>query len=89
MPRLNNIEPLKARFLEANVVVVVEVVDADDFIAGGKQPLGDVHADEPGRAGDQDFQGATATWSALPRMARGASRTNHPQVRAQNGRMMS
>jgi len=69
-------QPFETGLLEADVVVVVQVVDADDFVSGGKQPLRDVHTDESGRAGNQAFQGTTATWSALPRIERGASRTS-------------
>jgi PII-like signaling protein len=35
--------------LEANVVVVVEVVDADDRVTATKEALRGVHADETGR----------------------------------------
>src|SRR5260370_1147890 len=45
---------LEARFLQRDVVVVIDVVDSDDLVAAGEQPRGDVVADESGRAGDED-----------------------------------
>ena len=47
-------EAREAPLLEADVVGVVEVVDADDGIAPAEEPLADGGADEPGPAGDQD-----------------------------------
>ena len=47
----------EAGALEVDVVVVVEVVEADDFVAAVEQALGDVRADEAGGAGDEDFHG--------------------------------
>ena len=41
--------------LESRVVVVVEVVQAHDLVPARQQELRDVHADEAGRAGDEDF----------------------------------
>jgi hypothetical protein len=46
---------LQAGQLQARVVVVVEVVDADYLVAAREQNLGDMHADETGRAGDENF----------------------------------
>lgn len=46
--------------LEAHVVVVVEVVQAHDLVSVAKQASGRVHADEAGRAGDQDFHAVLA-----------------------------
>ena len=43
------------RLLQRHVVVVVEIVEADDFVAALEQPLGDVEADEAGGAGDEEF----------------------------------
>ena len=39
--------------LQLRVVVVRERVDADDLVAGGEQPLGEMGADETGRACDE------------------------------------
>jgi hypothetical protein len=50
-------QPGQPGLLERRVVVVVEVVDADHLVAARQQALGHVHADEAGRAGDQDFHG--------------------------------
>ena len=50
-------EPLEARLLEADVVVVVDDVEADDLVAAGEEALGDVVADEAGGAGDEDAHG--------------------------------
>ena len=43
----------EARLLEGDVVVGVEVVDADHRVAAREQRRGRVHPDETGRAGDQ------------------------------------
>ena len=51
------LELLQARQLEFGIVVVVEVVDADHFITPLEQDLGDMHADETGGSGDEDFHG--------------------------------
>ena len=40
----------ETRLLEADVVVIVEIVDADDGIAAAQKPLGKVKADETGGA---------------------------------------
>ncbi len=42
-------------FLERDFVVVVEVVDADHFVAARQQAQGGAHADKPGGAGDENF----------------------------------
>jgi len=47
----------EAGFLEADVVVVVEVVETDDLIAAGEEFFGRVVADEAGGAGDEDAHG--------------------------------
>jgi len=46
----------QTRFLEFDIVVVVEIVDADHFIPPCKQTLRGMHTNKPGAAGDQDFQ---------------------------------
>ena len=65
------------RLLERRVVVVVQVVDAGDGVAAREQPQRGVHADEAGRAGEQDVHGrmlAGPQDAALPaRGARGAA----------------
>ncbi len=43
----------EARLLQRDVVVLVEVVEADDLVAARQQLLRDVGADEAGRAGDE------------------------------------
>ena len=48
----------QARFLQRRLVIGIEVVDAHDRVAARQQPLGDVHSDEAGGAGDQDFHAA-------------------------------
>jgi hypothetical protein len=49
-------EPREPIALELRVVVVVEVVQADHAVAARKQQLRHVHADETGRAGDENLQ---------------------------------
>ncbi len=46
-------EARKARLLERRVVVRVQVVEADHLVAAREQPLADVVADEPRRAGHE------------------------------------
>jgi hypothetical protein len=48
----------QARFLQRHVVVVVEVVDPDHFVAARQQTLADMHADKSGGAGNQNFHWA-------------------------------
>ena len=43
------------RFLQRHVVVVVEIVEADDLIAALEQQLRGVKADEAGGAGDEEI----------------------------------
>ena len=45
----------QARALQRDVVIVVEIVEADHMIAPVEQHLGGVEADEPGRACHKDF----------------------------------
>ena len=47
-------ESREARFLQLDVVIVVQIVDADDRIAPSEQRFGDVGSDESGRSGDED-----------------------------------
>jgi len=42
--------------LERDLIIVVEIVDADHGAPVGQQPVGHRHADEAGRAGYQDRQ---------------------------------
>jgi len=49
------LELLDAGFFQADVVVIAEVVDADHFGPLFQQALGDMHADESGGAGNQNF----------------------------------
>ena len=46
----------QAGVLEANVVIVVEVVDADHRVTTAQEGQRRVHADETGGAGEEDFQ---------------------------------
>src|SRR5690606_41731390 len=60
-------QPLEPRLLEPDVVVVVEVVDADDRVAALQQALGQVVADEP--RGSRDQHGARAGRASAARGA--------------------
>ena len=42
-------------FFETNIIIVVEIVDANDFVTTSQQASACVHADEAGRAGYQDL----------------------------------
>ena len=48
-------QPVQPRLLQPHIIVVVQVVDADDRIAPRQQRLGNMVADEAGAAGDQDL----------------------------------
>ena len=48
----------KTRAFELGVVIVVEVVDADHLVAARQQTPRKGGADEPGRAGNDDFHGS-------------------------------
>ena len=50
-------EPREPRLLQPDVVIVVHIIHADDSFAARQQRLGDVIADEPGGAGDEDCHG--------------------------------
>ena len=60
--------------LQADVVVVVEVVESDHLIPPPQQQLGGVETNESGRAGDEDFHNLILTVSRPLR--RHASATN-------------
>ena len=47
--------PLRRFSLEADLVIVVEIVEADHLVAPGQKAQGGGHADKPGGAGDEDF----------------------------------
>ena len=55
----------ETRELQAHVVVVVEVVEADDLVAAREQLLRGVEADEAGGAGDEDLHRRPSTSPAL------------------------
>ena len=49
------LEPLQARFLQADSVVVIEVVQAGDGVAARQSLFTEVIANKAGGAGDQDM----------------------------------
>ena len=49
----------QAVFLERDFVIVVQVVEADDFVAARQQAQGSGHADEAGGAGNENFHAIT------------------------------
>ena len=53
-------EPRQTRPLQTRVVIVVEIVDADDLLATPKQRLGDMKADETGSTSDKNRHRACA-----------------------------
>src|SRR6185369_2726253 len=65
------------RLLERGIVVVVDVVDADDRLAAREKRAGHMHADEAGGAGDDEGHGARGRdsknegWAALNHRIRG------------------
>src|SRR5258706_13496297 len=54
----------EARLFQAYVVVAVQVVQADDLIAAREQLQRAMHADEPGRAGQQDLHAAAPRFTS-------------------------
>ncbi|KAK7256837.1 hypothetical protein RIF29_30365 [Crotalaria pallida] len=48
------VEELLAGVLEVGIVVVVEVIEADDAVAAALQGVGDMRANEAGSVGDED-----------------------------------
>ena len=68
----NKLEPLVGRqlidpcLLQARVVVVVQVIEPDHFVAAFEQQFADEHADESGRAGDEDPAHEAGARSAIP-----------------------
>src|SRR3546814_5322567 len=48
------VQPRKASLLQGRIVVVVQVVDADDAVPALHELLGDVEPDEPRGPGDQN-----------------------------------
>ncbi|MNH27213.1 hypothetical protein D3C79_873160 [compost metagenome] len=59
-------EAREARLLQAHLVVVIQVVDADHLMALGTEPLRQVKADEAGGAGDQVFHWGRSRLSPRP-----------------------
>ena len=47
-------KPVKPRLLQGNLVIVVDVVDADHTLTSGEQRESCVEADEPGSAGEEN-----------------------------------
>ena len=70
--RLADVVPqqLEARMVEQVLDVVPpageEVVQADDVVALGQQPVAEMRADEAGAAGDEDSHGVNVSWSGAP-----------------------
>jgi hypothetical protein len=61
------LEAFESRLLEGRVVVVVEVVEADNVVAIGEESFGKVVADETGGAGDEDwFCFLVCHWIVMP-----------------------
>ena len=64
----------QARFLERRVVVVVDVVEADDGVAAREQRAGHVESDEAGGAGDEHVHGYVDSRCSPARGARPSRR---------------
>src|ERR1700704_831582 len=56
-----------ARLFQARIIVGIEVVDADDVVAVRQQAPCDVHADEPGRTGDENRAWQASSFPAVSR----------------------
>ncbi len=50
------------RLLQPRVVIVVDVVDADDAVTAVQQSFGGMEADKPGNTGDEDRHEAPVNW---------------------------
>ena len=55
----------QAGFLQRRVVVIVVVVDAEDFVAAREQTLGECGADEAGGTRDEDAHPLVSWWGRL------------------------
>src|SRR5579863_5872333 len=55
------LKPCEARLLECHIVILVEVVEADDLMAARQQPQRRVIADEAGGSGQQDLHERLST----------------------------
>src|SRR3546814_8816162 len=55
-------QPRQPGFLQPRVVVVVEVVVAQDFVTARQQALAEFRADAAGGAGDEDAHGGVLGW---------------------------
>src|SRR5579862_5472208 len=58
------LKPREARLLEGHIVILIEIVEADDLIASPKQPQCRVIADEASRSGEQDLHSRPSTSAA-------------------------
>ena len=56
-PPVGSVHAAQARFLENYIVVGIEIVHADDFVASREQPLNHVHANESGGTRYKYFHG--------------------------------
>ena len=68
----------QAGVLQARVVIIVQVVDADHRMAFGQEPAGAMHANEAGRTGHDDGGSGAHAFSvrSAPEPAGGRSRSN-------------
>jgi len=57
-------EPLEARLLEGDVVVLVEIIETHHLVTLAEQPLRRRRPDEPGGACDQDLHNLPSTCAA-------------------------
>ena len=63
------LETCEPRPLERDIVVVVHLVDADDFVSAGEQRLGHRRTNEAGRARYQDLHPTTIRINRFPHVS--------------------
>src|SRR5690606_34113346 len=80
-PRVR-LEQCQARALQLGVVVLVQIIEADDLVSALEQPLRGVESDEPGGPGDQYLQ------RALPSLTERSSRLEYTAAPSARRRRM-
>ena len=52
-------KPRQPRLFQADLIIIVEIIDADDVIPAREETLRNMHTDEPGSPSDYDFHAPT------------------------------
>ena len=76
-------ENVQARLLQGNVVIIVEIIDADNLVAPLQKRARGMKTDESGGAGNQDSHECAIRVSVKPLSYTRSGRKNHLIVRAE------